>query len=424
MIDEVEIEVRGGTGGAGAATFRREKFVPKGGPDGGTGGRGGHVLTLANAQLNTLRRYRRTRRLEAADGRRGRSGNRTGRDGEDLILEVPVGTSIIRTGPDSQKDRLADLSEDGMVALLARGGNGGYGNMHFRSATNRAPRVAQRGAPGRSLRLRLELRLIADVGLVGLPNAGKSTLLDRLSNAHPRIGAYPFTTLEPNLGVVRVGWEEFVLADLPGLIEGAADGSGLGHEFLRHTTRTRMLVHIIDGGVEDVLGAFDLINRELAAYSASLAEKPQIVVINKIDQPDVRAREEAVRAAFAARGQQLRWISAAGGEGLEALAKDCLQEVQAAPAGIPKPSPTAPVILRPAPDARRFWVEQEAPQTFRVCGEQTETFVGQMDMENLAAVEEVYRWLQRRGVTSALRRAGMKAGDLVRIGEAEWEWEA
>ena len=336
MIDEVAIEVRSGAGGPGAATFRREKFVPRGGPDGGNGGRGGHVLALANAQLNTLRRYRRARRMLSEDGQKGGSNNRTGRDGADLILEVPVGTAIIRADPDGGEERLADLGEDDAMAMLVRGGRGGYGNTHFRSSTNRAPRVAQRGEPGQSLRLRLELRLIADVGLVGLPNAGKSTLLDRLSNAHPRIGAYPFTTLEPNLGVARVGWEEFVLADLPGLIEGAADGSGLGHEFLRHTTRTRVLVHIIDGGVEDVLAAFDLINRELAAYSAALAAKPQIVVINKIDQPDVRVREETVQAAFAARGHQPRWISAAGGEGLEALARECLEQVQGGPARCPR----------------------------------------------------------------------------------------
>ena len=311
-----------------------------------------------------------------------------------------------------------------MIALLARGGSGGYGNMHFRSATNRAPRVAQRGAPGRRLRLRLELRLIADVGLVGLPNAGKSTLLDRLSNAHPRIGAYPFTTLEPNLGVVRVGWEEFVLADLPGLIEGAADGSGLGHEFLRHTTRTRMLVHIIDGGVEDVLGTFDLINRELAAYSTALAEKPQIVVINKIDQPDVRAREEEVarglRSARTATALDLR--RRRGGTG-------------SARQGLPATGPSGPgryyetATHRPGHSAAR-------PRRAAVLGGTRSAsdlpclrgaggnLCGQMDMENIAAVEEIYRWLQRRGVTTALRRAGMTAGDLVRIGEAEWEWEA
>ena len=423
MLDQVEVEVRAGAGGAGCVSFHREKFVPLGGPDGGNGGRGGHVSALATAQTNTLNRYRHTRRIDAKAGQPGESNNRHGRAGEDTILDVPAGTVVIRLSAQDEPDEvIADLRTDGQVALLARGGRGGRGNTYFKNSINQAPRVAQRGHRGETARLRLELRLIADVGVVGLPNAGKSTLLRALSAARPRVGEYPFTTLEPALGVVAVGWGEFVLADLPGLIEGAAEGVGLGHDFLRHTARTRLLLHLIDGSVTDPVGAYDTICHELEAYSAELARRPQLVVINKIDQDDVGARRADIEAAFRARDIQPLFVSAAAGIGARELAERCardLQEVREAIPAVPRELP----IIKPKADSRRFHVHQESDGVYRVAGAQIETFVEMMDMENELSREEAYRWLARRGVVAALRRGGVQAGDRVRVGDIEWEWE-
>lgn len=422
MIDQVMIEVVAGNGGRGAVSFHREKFVPEGGPDGGRGGRGGHVIVVANSQANTLTRYRRQRTFRAQHGRAGGTNNKRGRDGEDLILEVPTGTIVTRLTP--PREQLADLDTDGDGLAIARGGRGGHGNTYFKSPTNRAPRVAQKGQPGTTFRLRLELRLIADIGLVGLPNAGKSTLLRQLTAARPRVGAYPFTTLEPSLGVVQIGWSEFVLADLPGLIEGAAGGAGLGHEFLRHATRNRLVIHLIDGTTADPWNAYQTINKELAAYSAALAGKPQIVVINKIDRDSVRADQAAIRTAFAQHGHAPRFLSAASGEGTEDLIQQCWRELERLRAEADAQQPTAPPpTLRPQPDRRRFAVARESDGALRVEGAQIETFVQMMDLEDEAAMDEVYRWLARRGVNAALRKAGLDDGGTVRIGEAEWQWQ-
>ena len=424
MIDQVTIETRGGAGGNGAVSFRREKFVPLGGPDGGAGGRGGHVIVVARTQPNTLNRYRRQRIFQAEDGRHGASKKRRGRDGEDLILEVPTGTVVVALGERGKPDgQLSDLDEDGAGILIAQGGRGGCGNTFFKSASNRAPRIAQRGHRGAVMRALLELRLIADVGLVGLPNAGKSTLLRRLSAARPRVGAYPFTTLEPNLGVAAVGWEEFVLADLPGLTEGASAGAGLGHAFLRHVSRTRLVVHLLDGSGEAPLAAHDSINRELAAYSDEMARKPQIVVINKIDRADVAARQDELAAAFAARGVTPLFLSALSGEGAEALAKRCLRDLRDQRAR-EAAQPRELSVLRPPAKRRRFSIEREGTGIFRVRGERLEAFVEMMDLDDVEARQEVHRWLDRRGVGAALRKAGVQPGHAVRVGEAEWLWES
>lgn len=426
MIDLVTIELHGGDGGRGAVSFHREKFVPQGGPDGGNGGRGGHISMVANAQLNTLNRYRRQHIFRADGGNPGRTNNRSGRDGDDLILEVPVGTIATRLGDESEpEEQLGDLHSAGMGILLARAGRGGRGNTFFKSSTNRTPRVAQRGQPGVRLTVRLELRLIADIGLVGLPNAGKSTLLRQLSAARPRVAAYPFTTLEPYLGVVSVGWDEFVIADLPGLIEGAADGAGLGHDFLRHTSRTRLLIHVIDGGEADPVASFDAINAELAAYDGELRAKPQLVVVNKLDLEQVQARREELTAAFAARGTEVTFISAAAGDGTGALAERCMRDLHELRLQEP-PAPVAqePPVVHLKIDARRFSVAREASGGYRVIGQQAETFLEMMDMDDPAAVDEVYRWLERRGISAALRRAGLQPGDSLRIGDAKWAWEA
>ncbi len=427
MIDQALIEVVAGDGGNGAVSFHREKFIPEGGPDGGRGGRGGHVILIANAQINTLRRYRRGATFRADAGQPGGANKRRGRDGADLMLEVPTGTiASVLDGRGEPIEQLADLTHDGQGVLVARGGRGGHGNTFFRSSTNRAPRVAQRGQPGRGRRLRLELRLIADVGLVGLPNAGKSTLLGHLSAARPRVAAYPFTTLEPHLGVVSVGWEEFLVADLPGLIEGAADGAGLGHDFLRHASRTRLLVHLLDAAGPDPIAAWETINAELRAYDAALGARPQIVALNKIDTAAARQALPALQRQLRERGAEALPISAATGEGAEALvacAWERLADVRRDEQARAAERPQGPVVITPRPDRRRFSVEREGT-SYRVRGGQVETFIEMMDMGDEAAMEEVYRWLDRRGVRGALRRAGMRPGDRVRIGEAAWTWEA
>ncbi|MCY3920257.1 MAG: GTPase ObgE [Chloroflexi bacterium] len=427
MIDQAPIEVVGGDGGNGAVSFHREKFIPQGGPDGGRGGRGGHVILIANGQINTLRRYRRAAAFRADSGQPGGKNKRRGRDGADLLLEVPVGTIACAIDRDGEPtEQLADLTADGQGVLVARGGRGGHGNVFFRSATNRAPRVAQRGQPGRQRRVRLELRLIADAGLVGLPNAGKSTLLGRLSAARPRVAAYPFTTLEPHLGVVAVGWDEFVLADLPGLIEGAAGGAGLGHDFLRHASRTRLLVHVLDAAGPDPIAAWETINAELSAYDAALAARPQIVALNKLDIGAAQEALPALHGRLRERGVEALPISAATGEGTEDLVARVwgrLADLRRDERDRAAERPAGPPLITPRPDRRRFTVEQEGA-AYRVRGEQVETFIEMMDTDDEAAMEEVYRWLDRRGVRGALRRAGMKPGDRVRIGEAQWAWEA
>lgn len=292
FIDEARIEVAAGNGGDGCASFRREKFIPKGGPDGGDGGRGGSVWVKADRNINTLVDYRYARTHRAANGQSGRGADCYGAGGADIELRMPVGTVIF---DEETGDELADLAHDGDRALLAAGGRGGLGNLHFKSSTNRAPRQFTKGEPGEQRRLRLELRVLADVGLLGMPNAGKSTLIRAVSNARPKVADYPFTTLHPHLGVVRVGPERsFVIADVPGLIEGAAEGAGLGHQFLRHLSRTGLLLHVIDcvgpEGHTDPVNDARVIAAEIKKYSAALARKPRWFVLNKADLVPLEAR--------------------------------------------------------------------------------------------------------------------------------------
>lgn len=283
FIDEAHIEVTAGNGGDGVASFRREKFIPKGGPDGGDGGRGGSVWAVADRNVNTLVDYRYQRRFVAKNGERGRGSDQYGAAAEDIRLRVPVGTEI---RDEDTGALIADLTVHDEAALLAKGGDGGLGNIHFKSSTNRAPRQCTPGKEGEHRRLRLELKVLADVGLLGLPNAGKSTFIAAVSNARPRIADYPFTTLHPNLGVVRAGERDFVLADIPGLIEGAHEGAGLGTRFLGHVERTQVLLHLVDATQEDVAGAYRTVRRELKAYGGDLAKKKEIVALSKCDAVD------------------------------------------------------------------------------------------------------------------------------------------
>jgi len=331
FVDEIEIFVKGGDGGAGCVSFRREKYVPFGGPDGGDGGRGGHVWLEADPALTTLLDYHYRRHYEAERGQHGQGANRHGANGRDLVLRVPVGTVVFDrdTG-----ELLADLSVPGQRVLAVRGAPGGRGNARFATSTNRAPRRADLGRPGPSRWLRLELKLLADVGVIGFPNAGKSTLVARVSAARPKIADYPFTTLTPTLGLVRVDeGRSFVIADLPGLIPGAAEGRGLGHKFLRHTERTRLLLHLVDLDPEtgrDPVEDWRTINRELAAYSPALAARPQIVVGNKMDLPEAHPRAERLRAACTAAGVPFHAISAVTGQGLPALVRDVAAALESA----------------------------------------------------------------------------------------------
>ena len=333
FVDEATIDVAAGHGGAGCVSFRREKFIPFGGPNGGDGGRGGSIWAVADINLNTLIDYRYARRHEARNGEAGRGSDQFGAAGDDIVLRVPVGTifSDAETG-----ERLFELLAPGERVLVAKGGDGGFGNLHFKSSTNRAPRQKTPGWPGEAKKLKLELRVLADVGLLGMPNAGKSTVISAISNARPKIADYPFTTLHPNLGVVRVGPEQsFVVADIPGLIEGASEGAGLGHQFLRHLQRTELLLHIVDlapfdDGVDPVAQARAIV-KELKAYDPKLHAKPRWLVLNKIDMIPPEERDARVKDFV----RRFRWkgpvfaISALAREGLDPLVRAAFQHVAA-----------------------------------------------------------------------------------------------
>ena len=324
FIDEAVISVRSGAGGDGAKSFRREKFVPLGGPDGGDGGRGGDVVLEADRNLATLIEQRVKRKNRAESGAGGAGANKTGKSGADLVIRVPVGTLVHDTEDDPEAEPLADLTQHGERCVVARGGRGGRGNTRFKTSTRQTPDFAETGRPGEQRELRLSLKLLADVGLVGFPNAGKSTLLQRISAARPRVGAYPFTTLVPNLGVAEVGERRFVVADIPGLVEGASAGAGLGDRFLRHIERTRLILHLVDVGTalleeRDPLEAYDQIRHELSAYAASLLERRELVVLNKVDLVSDRDDLGAFEAELARRGATVYRASGATGEGVAEL---------------------------------------------------------------------------------------------------------
>lgn len=342
FVDEAEIEVLAGRGGDGIAAFRREKYVARGGPNGGDGGKGGDVILEATHNANTLHDFRHKRRIRAENGKPGGSNNMTGRDGEDVVIQVPVGTLVndLETG-----ECLADLTESGQTFVVARGGRGGLGNQNFKSSTNRAPRKCTPGKPGEEKKLKLELKLIADVGLIGFPSVGKSTIISVISSAQPKTAAYPFTTLVPNLGVVK--WknsEPFVVADIPGLIEGAHEGQGLGIQFLKHVERTNLLVHVIEvcpklEGHEDgrdPIKDFEVICEELRRFNSELAESPQLVVLNKVDLPFVEEAEEELRAYFEGKGYPFLAISAVTRQGLEELQDHLAEAVSQGEFGMPR----------------------------------------------------------------------------------------
>ena len=432
MIDQVEIEVAAGKGGDGIVSFRREKFVPHGGPDGGDGGRGGAVGLVANRTVNGLGAYRDGRTRAAQHGQPGSFSQRKGAAGEDLWLPVPVGCVVwdLDSGEEAGEvsraesaSPFADLVSEGAQAIVARGGRGGWGNKRFATATHRTPRFSQRGMSGERRRLLLELKLLADVGLVGLPNAGKSTLLGAWSAAHPKVAAYPFTTLEPELGVVELGYDSFVAADMPGLIEGASQGVGLGHEFLRHIERTRVLVHVLDMTRDDPLADRELIDRELATFGHGLAEKPQLLALNKIDDPDARVHVELLEELLEA--QETPWlaISAAAHEGTRQLAERAFQLLREQLLSEQAEEEPPPLVEPREVRRERFRIERDEGGRVIVRGRTPEWLAATFDLDDEEARQELLDRLRRLGLARALARAGVTPGTTIRVGETALVWE-
>jgi GTP-binding protein len=350
-VDRVDILVCGGNGGNGVVSFHHEKFIPLGGPDGGDGGKGGSVYLMADKGADTLQQFKHKRRYKAASGKNGAKQKKHGAKGDDIIVKVPLGTMVFLC--DSEQELLvADLSQPGQKLMAAKGGRGGLGNVHFATSRNQAPKTATKGEPGEEHRFALDLRLIADVGIIGYPNAGKSTLLTALSKARPKIADYPFTTIEPALGVVEADMKTFVLAEIPGLVDGAHLGRGLGHEFLRHAERTKILIHLIDGSAPEVIDNMKSLNRELALYKTEVAQKPQLVAVNKIDLPEVLARLPEISRLFKSMDIKVFFISAVNGQGLSELMQEMVNMLDRA--GDIQVGPQVPVhVFRPQPKVGR-----------------------------------------------------------------------
>ncbi|HKP52793.1 MAG TPA: GTPase ObgE [Chloroflexia bacterium] len=483
FYDRATIQIKAGNGGDGSASFRREKFVPKGGPDGGDGGRGGSIYLRVNPDLNTLLSFHYKQHYKASHGGSGGGRHKHGKAGQDLYIDVPPGTfvEIIDENPVSgsaSEVSQTDLLRPGQTLLVARGGRGGLGNLHFTTSTQQTPRFAEKGEPGDERTIHMELKLIADVGLVGYPNVGKSTLLSTVSAAQPKIGDYPFTTLAPMLGVVSVDDDTFVMADIPGLIEGASSGAGLGLEFLRHVERARLLLHIVDGSAglwnaefgvgsaengeeddgrrttddpskseltphsalptppsahpsqtTDPIGDFKRINAELQEYDATLADRPQIVAINKADLQEVRDRLPSLIEQFLEMGYEVYPISAATGDGVQEL----LRAVAARLRELPKSEwgteeaiaeEEESVLVRPhyASESKYFKVIEEEKGRYRVTGSRIERLAVVTDANNRYALERLDREMEKMGVSTALRAAGIEPGDTVVIGRIEMDW--
>ena len=421
MIDVIEIVVRAGKGGGGVVSFRREKFVPFGGPDGGDGGKGGDVVIMADTSVTNLRLFKPRRLFRAAGGKDGQSKRKHGKQGEDLILKVPVGTVVSSKTPIGGDALIADLEQPGQQAIVARGGKGGLGNTHFTSSINQAPELAQKGETGEKHSIILEMRLIADVGIIGYPNVGKSTLLAAASAAQPKIASYPFTTREPILGVVEVGQRSFVLAEIPGLIDGAHLGRGLGHDFLRHIVRTKILIHLVDGSSTSPVENMIQVNAELSLFDSALAQKPQLIAVNKTDLSQVRVRLAEIKDAFSSAGTIPLFVSAASGKGVAELMAETVEVLQSVTleGGVDDKIPTK--VFRPQPKGIGSRVYKEG-NTFVVVAPELERIVARTDVTSLGVRWQLKKQLARLGVSQALERAGVKPGGRVRCGNLEWDW--
>lgn len=420
FLDEVTVEFESGKGGDGAATMRREKHVPRGGPNGADGGRGGDIMLIADRHERTLYDLKFKRSFKAQDGKAAQ-GNKTGRDGESIVIKVPLGTVVHDADLD---EPLADLTGHGQEFVPCRGGKGGLGNLHFVNSSRQSPTFAQKGAPSEYMRARLELKLLADVGMVGMPNAGKSTMLSRLSAAKPKIGNYPFTTITPNLGVAKYGTETFVLADLPGLIEGASEGTGLGHQFLRHVERTKVLMHLIDAfPIDDSnpIENYESIKRELKLYSGALAERPTVVALNKIDVAPKEDAEALADLFEEETGLRPHLVSGVSGDGLEALMRDTFALLKKSE----EQRDEAVAVIRPdviKPKEDQEITVSETEEGFEVESPRIRRLVAMTDLENREAVYYLHRKLVRLGVIGKLVDAGAEEGDSVIIGDFEFTY--
>lgn len=417
FVDKAVVSVKAGNGGNGIVSFRHEKYIDKGGPDGGDGGDGGSIILAASRNENTLASFRYQKEVKAQDGAPGGKRNKHGRSAPDLTVKLPVGTAVY-----NQEDQLlADLAEDGQRVVIAKGGKGGFGNAHFISSRRQAPRIAEKGEEGEALELRLELKMIADVGLVGLPNAGKSTLLSVISNARPEIANYPFTTLTPNLGVVDVdGGASILFADIPGLIEGAAHGKGLGDEFLRHVERTAVLLHLIDAYQENIEEAYRTIQNELAAYRVDLSAKPQIVALTKIEGLDkeIVADQLSKLKKIVPQGTGLMAISAQSKEGVPTLLRQVRTIVEAErtkQAEVAAEEAQVPVLT--LEDQEQAWtIVKEDEKTFRINGRKIERFAARTDFDSEEGIQRLRDIMRKMGIMHGLARQGINRGDTVKIG--------
>ena len=418
MFDITEIKVKAGRGGDGAITFRREKFVPFGGPDGGDGGKGGDIIFQADPAVMNLWGFKKKQLYKGDNGGAGAAQKKHGRNGDPLILKVPEGTIVYEKNDEGLDSLLGDLEKEGDQVVVAHGGRGGLGNVHFASSTNQTPRLAQSGEMGEEKVVALELKLIADVGIIGYPNVGKSSLLALATAAKPQIADYPFTTREPIVGVVGVQYENFVLAEIPGLIDGAHLGRGLGHDFLRHSMRTRILIHLVDGTAESPLDNMINVNNELALFDTQLALKPQIVVINKIDVPEVQERKNEIKKAFREAGIDVHFISAMTGEGIPGLMKTINALLKESKAQTPEP---APRIFRPLPRHKTVAISREGDM-FVISEPELERIVSRVDMSDPTIQGQILGQMTRLHVDKALEKAGIQRGNVIRCGNSEWEW--
>jgi GTPase len=417
FVDRVSVFISAGTGGSGAVSFRHEKYIDKGGPDGGDGGKGGDVIVVGSNRQNTLASFRYQREIKAKDGERGSKRKRHGKSADNLEILVPVGTVVY--GPDNEL--LADITEEDQKVIIAKGGKGGFGNAHFVSSRRQTPRVAEKGEPGQEFEAVMELKLIAEVGLVGLPNAGKSTLLSRISNAKPEIANYPFTTTVPNLGVAKINDDKSLLvADIPGLIEGASEGKGLGDEFLRHVERTKVLIHLVDAYSSDIAKDYNVIRKELSAYKIDLSNRPEIVAISKIEGLDQDIIDDLVKQLNkkVKKGTKVLAISSQSGEGLKelmSLATKYVDKISTKKAK--KIESEIPVITLKESD--KHWNVSKIPKGFLVSGKSIERFASKTDFNNFAGVDRLRDIMRKNGIMHELERAKIKPGDKIIFGEKQ-----
>ncbi len=418
FFDQARIYVKAGDGGNGVVAFRREKFMPRGGPSGGNGGHGGGVIFVVDPALNTLHQFQRQIHHRAERGTHGRGANKTGANGENLCLPVPPGTLIYDA---DSGELLADLTNPGQQAVVAQGGRGGRGNNAFKSARNKAPEIAEKGEVGQERWVTMELKLIADVGIIGVPNAGKSTLLSVISGATPKIAAYPFTTITPNLGVAELNHRQIVFVDIPGLMEGAHEGTGLGLEFLRHIERTRVLVHMIGGDSPDPLGDFEAIQQELSLFNPALIDTPQLVVFNKMDLPDAQENWPAFEQAITDRNYSVMSISAVAHQNIQELLYRVQEMLDALPIEEIVEEEILPEIT-PAEDENVFRVYQLDDAVFYVEGTAIERVAQMTNWDYYESTMRFQRILDAMGISKVLREQGVEDGDSVRIGDVELIW--